>query len=540
MILLTALLPVLERFPDNLEAMAPVTEMSPKSIPGLDLRQILGIEYTRSINKALKLRPIRILLTLAGLATLTYAAHSIFRVNATTAGFGYLLLVLVIASVWGFVEASVASVTATLTFNFFFFPPVGTFNIADTHNWVALLSFLGTSLIASRLSTKAKMKALDAIERQNDIERLYSFSRAILLIDNAAPFATQLMRKLIDIFQLSAASLYDQRTGEFHRAGSSEIEAIDSQLRETALHDLSDANRQSDYMLTPVKLGSEPIASLAVQGPRISASVLQGIANLVAIGLERARAQDFAQQIETARRSEQLRTTLIDAMAHEFKTPLTSIKAATTGLLANPRRLQENQRELLSIADEDAERLLELIDDTVAMARLDSTHIEINPELSQILETINEVIRSMRTELEGRHVEIAHDERIGMGTFDRRLIKLAIKQLIGNAAKYSPAGSPLEIRVQHDENTISMEITDHGEGIPEREQDRIFERFFRSPSIRQQIPGSGLGLSIAHSILKAHHGDLTVKSQPGRTTFRLALPFEYKGETLERRSNSRD
>ncbi len=475
-------------------------------------------------GEALNLRPIRILMSLAGLAALTAAAHGLFRVNATTAGFAYLLLVLVVASVWGFVEASITSIAATLAFNFFFFPPVGTFNIADSHNWVALFSFLGTSLIASRLSTKAKRKALDAIERQQDIERLYAFSRAILLIDNSEPFGTQLIRKLADIFQLNAASLYDRRTGDIHRAGPSDLESVDVALRETALSTASEVKSQQNCLLTPVRLGSEPIASLAVQGPTMSDSVLQGVANLVAIGLERARSQDLAQQVEAARQSEQLRSTLIDAMAHEFKTPLTSIKAATTGLLADTRRLEDGQIELLNIADEEAEHLKQLIDDTVAMARLDSTHIEINPEISDILETVREVVHSMRTELEGRHLEIAHDAGIPANVFDRRLLKLAIKQLIDNAIKYSPAGTALEIQVQQNDDKINVSVTDRGKGIPEREQKHIFERFFRSPSVRQQIPGSGLGLSIAHSILQAHHGDLTVTSKPGRTTFCLTLP----------------
>jgi two-component system, OmpR family, sensor histidine kinase KdpD len=478
-------------------------------------------------------------LSLAVLAALTFVAHTIFRVNATTVGFAYLLLVLVVASIWGFIEAAVTSIAATLAFNFFFFPPVGTFNIADPHNWVALFSFLGTSLIASRLSAKAKNRALDAIERQQDIERLYTFSRAILLIDNSEAFGTQLVRKLADIFQLRAVSLYDRRTGDFYRAGSSDLESIDEQLRETALNGSFDSDIHSDYLLAPVRLGSEPIASLAVQGPGMSDSVLQGIANLFAIGLERARSQDLAQQVEAARQSEQLRTTLIDAMAHEFKTPLTSIKAATTGLLSNPHQLMADQIELLNIADEDADHLKELVDDTVAMARLDAAHIEINPEISDVLEIVHEVVHSLRTELEGRHLEISHDENKRAGTFDRRLLKLAIKQLIDNAAKYSPAGTPLEIRVQQDDNTIKVDVTDHGEGIPEREQSRIFERFFRCPSIRRQIPGSGLGLSIAQSILQAHHGDLTVESQPGRTIFHLILPSEYKGEPVERRSNPR-
>src|ERR1700748_2309768 len=107
----------------------------------------------------------------------------------------------------------------------------------------------------------------------------------------------------------------------------------------------------------------------------MSDPVLQGIATLVAIGLERARAQDLAHQVEAARQSEQLRTTLIDAMAHEFKTPLTSIRAATTSLLASPEQTPESRTELLKIADEEAEHLTELIDNAVEMARLDTAQI---------------------------------------------------------------------------------------------------------------------------------------------------------------------
>jgi signal transduction histidine kinase len=150
------------------------------------------------------------------------------------------------------------------------------------------------------------------------------------------------------------------------------------------------------------------------------------------------------------------------------------------------------------------------------------------------------VVYSLRTELEGRSLEISADETLRECVCDRRLLRLAIKQLIDNAAKYSPAGTPLEIQVKQGEDEISLDVTDHGNGISEREQKHIFERFFRSPAVRRQIPGSGLGLSIAHSILQAHHGDLTVRSQPGITTFHLALPVCWKGETLERRPNSRN
>ena len=208
---------------------------------------------------------LRLLLSLAGVAVVTYTAHNLIPVNATTVGFAYLVLVLLIASTWGFVESALASVAATLSFNFFFLPPVGTLTIADPQNWVALFSFLTTSLIASRLSTEAKRQALDAIERQQDVERLYTFSRAILLIDTGEPFAKQLAVKLAEIFQLSAAVLYERRTGEFFRAGPSDFEGLDDQLRDAALHGTSFSDAQRNRIMTAVRLGSEPIASLALQ-----------------------------------------------------------------------------------------------------------------------------------------------------------------------------------------------------------------------------------------------------------------------------------
>ncbi len=487
--------------------------------------------------RPLNMRPLRILLALVLLTALTFSAR-FFHVNATTAGFAFLLLVLGVASAWGFVEAFILSVAATLMFNFFFFPPVGTFNIAEAQNWISLFTFLTTSLVASRLSTKARRRTLDAIERQQDIERLYTFSRAILLIDSSESFPAQLIRKLAEIFQLGLAVMYDRRTEKFYRAGpDSEVEGLENQLRETALNGVTFLNDRS-CTFAAIRLGAEPIASLAVQGSRITDSVLQGIANLVAIGLERARAQDLAHEIEATRRSEQLRTTLIDAMAHEFKTPLTSIRATTTLLLDSPDQAKESRMELLKIADEEAQHLGNLIDDTVAMARLETGSIKVNPEILNIFEIIDDVTGALRNELQGRSLEIEREDEVSTGAWDRHLLKLAIKQLVDNALKYSPPGTPLRIRIRRDEEWLGIEVTDFGKGIPAQEQGRIFERFYRSPSVQTRIPGSGLGLSIAQNIAKAHGGKLTVSSLPGETTFRLVLPTEYKGEHLERRSNT--
>lgn len=361
------------------------------------------------------------------------------------------------------------------------------------------------------------------------MERLYTFSRAILLIDSSEPFPKQLVRTLAEIFQLQAVVLYERRSDAFYRAGPLEFEGLDDQLRDAALQGTFFADAKHNRVITAVRLGSEPIAGLALQGPPMPDSVLQGIANLVAIGLERARAQNLAAQVEAARQSEKLRTTLLDAMAHEFKTPLTSVLAATSSLLSEPDQPRESRVELLRVADEEAKRLQELIDDAVEMGRLDSADIEVQVEPSNVAEIVREVVAAMRPEINGRPLSLVCDESPTSIAIDQRLVKLAIKQLLDNALKYSPPDAPVTVQVHDGSGTISVAVTDHGVGIPTQEQSRIFDRLYRSPSVQSQVPGSGLGLSIAQNIARAHHGDLTVSSRPGETTFCLTLPVEQKG-----------
>jgi len=482
------------------------------------------LEYRREDSQVLHLRPVRILIGLCGVLVVTFLGYKVVPVNATTVGFAYLLVILVLATMWGFVEAALASLLATLVFNFFFLPPVGTFMIADPQNWVALSSFLATSLIASRLSAKARARASEAIERQQDLERLYAFSRGMLQIETDVPFATQLLERLVQVFDLQAAVLYERDSGDFSCVGIEMSDDIQNTLRSVALPGGTSPQEEPPFVIVAVSRGSKPVASMALRGATMPVGVLEGIANLVAIGLERARAQDLAQQIEAARQSEQLRTTLIDAMAHEFKTPLTLIRAATTSLLANPEIPTANRTEHLAIADEEAKHLQELIDDAIEMARLDTAHIEIHRELASLEETLQEVLASMQTEIDERPVQIALNGALPPIPFDKRLLKLAIRQLLDNALKYTPADTPVRLGAYMKDGVLTVDVTDRGKGIPDEEQKRIFERFYRSPSVKGQIPGSGLGLSIADGIVRAHNGELTVSSHPGQTTFQITLP----------------
>jgi two-component system, OmpR family, sensor histidine kinase KdpD len=272
----------------------------------------------------LRRRPVRVLVALSGVVLVTYVGYRLIPVNATTVGFAYLLLILIVASTWGFLEAALASVLATLMFNFFFLPPIGTFTIADPQNWIALFSFLATSLIASRLSTTAKTRALEAIERRRDLERLYAFSRAMLLIDKGAPFAKQLIEKLVEIFSLEAAMLPERLTGEFYCIGVAAPEGFEDDLRLAALSDGPPTKGCAPYVIVGVRSGSEPVASMALHGATMPDSVLQGVANLVAIGLERARAQDLP-SLPTAVTSSTINCACLGSLRPHWRASLSAI-----------------------------------------------------------------------------------------------------------------------------------------------------------------------------------------------------------------------
>jgi two-component system, OmpR family, sensor histidine kinase KdpD len=277
--------------------------------------------------------------------------------------------------------------------------------------------------------------------------------------------------------------------------------------------------------ITSIRLGAQPIASLGIRGVELSDSVLQGLANLVAIGLERARVQDATSRAEAARQSDELKSTLLDALAHEFKTPLTSIRVASSSLLSIHNLQPSQQHELISVIDEEADRLSQLVTEAIQMARIESGRIHLNREshdVKRVLESVVEKIKSFNAE---RTIEMRVAEGLPPVWADRELIEIALRQLIDNALKYSPAASSVEVAAELAVEQVVISVTDHGSGIPEDEQDRIFEKFYRVEASRHRIPGAGLGLVIAREIIRTNGGDIWVESKLGAgSIFRFSLP----------------
>jgi two-component system sensor histidine kinase KdpD len=282
----------------------------------------------------------------------------------------------------------------------------------------------------------------------------------------------------------------------------------------------------SGLLVTAIQLGGTPIGSIALSDIGLSDTVLQSIANLAAIGLERARADEAAARAEAARESSELRATILDALAHEFKTPLTSMKAASSDLLASPSSTPRN-RELVEIIDEDLDRFQALVTDAVQMLRIDAGDFAMHPARHRLTALIGSVVQKFGAHLDGHRLV----QRVSDDLFveaDSELLTLAIRQLLDNALKYSPPTSSIEIAASGN-GVIEINVHNSGSVIPESEQARIFERFYRGAHSRQ-IPGTGMGLAIVQQIARAHGGTLGLSSSSQNgTTFTLTLPRKGVG-----------
>ena len=461
----------------------------------------------------------RIATSLAAVAAVTAVYYLVVAVNPTTVALTYVVVVLLLATWWGIGEATVASVAAVACFNFFFLPPYLQWTIADSQNWVAFIVFMITAVIVSQLSGRSRRRQMEALERQRDLERLYALSRALLLSEPSSPSAT-MTERIADAFELASVALYDRHTDTVFSGGAIDLPGIENTLRDV-FRQAASVRDASGTVITAIRLGGAPIGSLALKGTDLSDTVLQSIANLVAIALERARGQEMAASAEAASRSAELRAIVLDAVAHEFKTPLTSMKAAASDL-ATSGVVSEREHELAIVLDEELDRFQTLITDAVQKLRIDAGDFVVHTGRHQLASLVQATLPRFEHQLDGRSVVTRVPERLTVDA-DRELLMLALRQLLDNAVKYSPSTAAIEIQAASN-GAVAITVWNSGSVIPESEQPRIAERFYRGAGARN-IPGTGMGLAIVQQIAHAHDGTLTVSSTAETgTTFTLSLP----------------
>jgi two-component system sensor histidine kinase KdpD len=327
-------------------------------------------------------------------------------------------------------------------------------------------------------------------------------------------------RHIAETFELKAVGLYDQRADAISWAGSTEWPAVETKLRDVARRAIS-VHDPSGLVVIAIQLGGAPIGSIALVGAGLSDTVLHSIANLAAIGLERARSREATARAEAAQQSGELRATVLDALAHEFKTPLTSMKAAASDLLASTST-NARDHELVAIIDEDLDRFQSLVTDAVQMLRIDAGNFTVHRDRHKLADVVAATAQKFERRLDGHHL-LRHVPETLTVDADRDLLGLALRQLLDNALKYSPPTSTIEIQARGN-GAVEVIVRNSGSTIPEREQARVVERFYRGAQARR-IPGTGMGLAIVEQIARAHGGTLTVSSSPeAGTAFTLSLP----------------
>jgi two-component system sensor histidine kinase KdpD len=464
----------------------------------------------------------RWMLSSGALAGIVLVYRRWLHVNPTTVALTLLLLILLLAAEWGLRYAVAVSIAATACYNFFFLPPVGTFTISDPQNWLALFAFLVTAIVASRLSQRARKQANEARSRQQELEVLFRLSRELLQTESAATLLSSIPSAVASVTEARSGILYLLDGDRVYRAGDDEISDIEiPHLRQLAA--LSAVSNAPDEIQIPLRSGVRPRGLLLLRGASLSVQTSEAIAGLISISMDRAQALENIARSEAAEESERLRTLMIDSITHELRTPLTSIKGAATTLLASGVG-GENRLELLTIIDEESDRLNKLVSEAVEMAQLDTQQVRMHFGPVNVLRLVDQARQACAWVEEDHPVKIAVLPNLEIYA-DGEFLKKVICNLLENAANYSVSGTPITISAERRGEFVGLSVADRGVGIDPSEQTLIFSRFYRGRQHGGGAPGTGMGLAISRSIVEAHGGEITVTSQPGKgSVFTFDIP----------------
>jgi two-component system, OmpR family, sensor histidine kinase KdpD len=446
-------------------------------------------------------------------------------VNVTTVALTFLLAVLVVSTLWGLTVSVPMSVAAVLAMDYFFVPPVGSLTVTDPQDWVALFAFLAVAVIGSHLAARARQQAAEASARRRVLEKLYAFSRDLLESSNLMELTNRVPTQIVNTFEVGAAALFVAEKQKVYRSGPV-MPQLDTDIlksvmaREEPVTDISNG-----LCFVPVRLGLRAVGSLGISGRPLSWPTLESIATLVAMAMEHARDAEQVAQTEAGRQGEQLRTALLDAVTHALRTPLTSIKASVTDLLSNEGLVAEQRHELLTIIDEETDRLNRLVSEAREMARLDAGEVELDLQPHPIEDLINASLDHCRGSIANRTVEVHVAKGLPQVRIDLPRAREVLVNLIDNANKYSQANQPISITAEVNDRMVTVSVADGGGGIDDLEQAHVFEKFYRGKNQRYNVEGTGMGLPIAKAIVEAHGGSISLMSKRGQgSVFSFRLP----------------
>ena len=377
-----------------------------------------------------------------------------------------------------------------------------------------------------RLSNRVRLRELEVAAERRDASRLYQTARRILLFENPVDPGNQIARLIQDMFELRGVVLFDAVSATTWQSGATESAdgahdaarlALDAYYRDVD-------TCVSNNWYCALRLGVRPVGSVALCGAEMTGLTASALASLAAIALERARSIVKQYHAEAAREAEQLRTAVLDALAHKFKTPMTVIRTAVAGLPA-AGQLTTLQTELVTLVDQEASKLNDLACRLLETPALESKEFEPQREPLLLSRAARTVVAELDQDSDRERFHFSMPATEAAILADPELIMTAIAQLTDNALKYSAPGTPIGVSLDSGDSAVVLRIRSQGLEVLPADRQRIFERFYRAPGAQQFASGTGLGLSIVKTIAADHDGCAWAEGEPEYgTSFYLSFP----------------
>lgn len=528
----------------------------PRSQPNLKAEQPPPLPPPRMIKASvasnLASRPVRYGATLAVLGVTT-AAMWPFREIAGLLNIGlvYLMVVIGVTVFGGRWAGVVASFLGFSLLNYFFVPPYLTFAIADVHNILALFVFLGVSLLISWLIAGAQEQARQAQLRAEDISRLYELNQAITGAHSAGDVLAAVAQKVHEVFEAQSCwiLLPDER-GQLAVAAQAPPDAPPPNRDEMSLAswaytqgsgvgrdssagaDLARQGASSHSAFIPLQAAQRAIGALAVVGNKgrrpftpAERMALATFAGQAAVALERLYLLKEAERAEVLARTDELKSALMSAVSHDLRTPLASIMASVTSLMEPDIKWDdETQRDFLQGTYDEARRLNKLVGNLLDMSRIEGGALHPETDWYSIGEVIEAVVERLETRTGERPVTTHLEPGLPLLLLDFAQIDQVITNILENAIRYTPPGTPITVRARRGSDTVEIEVEDAGPGVPREHIPYLFDKFYQVDRGSQK--GTGLGLAISKGLVEAHGGRIWASNRPGgglKVSFTLPL-----------------
>jgi two-component system sensor histidine kinase KdpD len=447
------------------------------------------------------------------------------QLNLSITGFVYLIVVVLQSLVGTFVSSAAVSAVAVLCLDFFFTPPLFSFEVTNPLDILALISFLTTGLVITRLTTRVREGAAASDYQRQQVDRLYRLAQRLLALDPEKAACASSIQLFQDVFDLRAVCLFDASKAEIYCAGMVN-ESLKNQIRAAYSSGRDREDRGARVLIRCLHAGGRRVGAIGIEGLRDTELTAGALFVLAASMLERIHAFRSASQAAAAAQAELFRGAVLDALAHAFKTPLATIVTAAGGI-RELGPLCPQQLELTEIVETEATRLSSLTSRLLRTVRLDREELRPRLEFTVMADLVTVVVDQYAEQWNDRELSIRKEARATGVMADPELLQLALQQLLDNACKYSVPGSAVTVSIDSQDQWVAIRTSNTGSFIRSSERSRIFERFYRGAETRHWAPGSGLGLYVARKIVHAHGGSLDLEvgtATDEDTVFRLALP----------------